>query len=237
MTRSSASKPAPVAESLRERNKRDKLTRLTKAARELFAKQGFQPTTIRQIASHAGIGVGTVFLYVSDKEGLLQLLFRETVLDLQEQAFGSMPESQPLIEQLLHVFGRFYRYYDEDRGLSRLFIKELLFVPNDTRQEHMELTLRFIGRIAECIERAQRRGELRGDFVPMMAATNCFAAYFLVVVGFLDPSYGATMDVDQALLMLRTALSIQIQGLLPAPAQIQQPPTRRRKSGRDDKQS
>lgn len=245
---------AAAPESLRERNKRDKLRRLTKAARELFAKHGFQPTTIRQIAAHAGIGVGTVFLYVSDKEGLLQLLFRETVLDLEEQAFSSLPESLPLVEQMVHVFSRFYRYYAEDRGLSRLFIKELLFVTTDTKQEHLALTLRFVARIADCIERAQRRGELRSDFVPMMAATNFFAAYFLVVVGFLDPNYGANMDVDQAVMMLRTALTIQIQGLAPAapgqaqtpdqtpdqtsaPTAAEKPAARRRRASRSDQQS
>src|SRR5689334_13078345 len=83
--------PSPsMGETLREKNKREKLARLSQAARELFAVHGFHQTTIRQIAAHAGIGVGTVFLYVKDKEGLLQLLFSEAVRGVQDEAFASL---------------------------------------------------------------------------------------------------------------------------------------------------
>ena len=60
-----------------ERNKQDKRDRLIRASRELFSEQGFDATTIRQIAARSGLGVGTVFLYAQDKRGLLFLLFRD----------------------------------------------------------------------------------------------------------------------------------------------------------------
>ena len=45
----------------RERNKRDKLARIKHSARKLFARQGVDATTIRQIADAADIGRGTMF--------------------------------------------------------------------------------------------------------------------------------------------------------------------------------
>ena len=126
---------------VREANKQDKRERLSRAARELFSQQGFDATTMRQIAERAGIGVGTIFLYARDKQGLLFLLFSDAVLDVQRRAFESLPQGDKagmrspsqsvLLEQLVHVFSSFYRYYESDRRLSRLFIKELLFLDSD----------------------------------------------------------------------------------------------------------
>ena len=57
---------AEKPEGLRERNKREKLVRIRAAARALFAKRGFEATTAREICERAGIGTGTLFLYVKD---------------------------------------------------------------------------------------------------------------------------------------------------------------------------
>lgn len=137
---------------LRENNKQDKRERLTRAAHELFSEQGYEATTIRQIAERAGIGVGTIFLYARDKPGLLFLLFSDAVLAVEREAFATLPtaddtapagsttpkQSRPrrargdegdlLLHQLVHVFSAFYRHYTTNRHLARLFVKELLFL-------------------------------------------------------------------------------------------------------------
>ena len=43
------------------RRERDKLARIKHSARKLFARQGVDATTIRQIADAADIGRGTMF--------------------------------------------------------------------------------------------------------------------------------------------------------------------------------
>jgi len=53
-----ASRPA----GRRERNKQDKLHRITTAASELFAVHGVDEVTTQQIADRADIGTGTLFL-------------------------------------------------------------------------------------------------------------------------------------------------------------------------------
>ena len=64
-------------EGLRERKKREKRARILASARALFAEQGFDETTARQICEHAGIATGTLFLYVTDKRELLLWVFEE----------------------------------------------------------------------------------------------------------------------------------------------------------------
>src|SRR5208337_5681438 len=87
-----------------ERSKRDKLERIKRAARKLFARKGFEATTTREIAAAADIGAGTLFLYAGTKEDLLVLIFREEIGRIVNRAFATMP-TRPILDQALHLFG------------------------------------------------------------------------------------------------------------------------------------
>jgi AcrR family transcriptional regulator len=50
---------------------RDKRRAIIEAARELFASQGYEDTTIAEIAREAGVAVGTVYLYFANKHDIL----------------------------------------------------------------------------------------------------------------------------------------------------------------------
>ncbi|WP_311244688.1 TetR/AcrR family transcriptional regulator [Microbacterium sp. WCS2018Hpa-23] len=58
----------------RERNKQQKLERITAAAAELFAAHGIDDVTTQQIAEKADVGTGTLFLYAKTKGELLLLV-------------------------------------------------------------------------------------------------------------------------------------------------------------------
>lgn len=58
----------------RERNKQEKLERITAAASALFAEHGVDDVTTQQIADAADIGTGTLFLYAKTKGELLLLV-------------------------------------------------------------------------------------------------------------------------------------------------------------------
>ena len=71
--------PQPVGR--RERNKQDKLDRITAAAGELFAAHGVDDVTTQQIADRADIGTGTLFLYAKTKGELLLLVQNSSYVD------------------------------------------------------------------------------------------------------------------------------------------------------------
>jgi len=50
---------------------RDKRRAILDAARELFARRGYEETTIAEIARDAGVAVGTVYLYFQNKHDIL----------------------------------------------------------------------------------------------------------------------------------------------------------------------
>src|SRR5215468_12399589 len=53
------------------RDLRDKQQLILQAARELFANNGYDDTTIAEIARAAGVAVGTVYLYFANKHDIL----------------------------------------------------------------------------------------------------------------------------------------------------------------------
>ena len=53
------------------RDIRDKQDAILRAARELFATNGYDDTTIAEIARAAGVAVGTVYLYFANKHDIL----------------------------------------------------------------------------------------------------------------------------------------------------------------------
>lgn len=56
---------------LRERNRARTYADITEAALELFARQGFDATTVDQVAGAAGISAATFFRYFATKEDVL----------------------------------------------------------------------------------------------------------------------------------------------------------------------
>ena len=56
---------------LRERQKAERRQAISRAAIDLFERQGFQNTTIEQIANQAGVSAPTVFKYFGNKQEII----------------------------------------------------------------------------------------------------------------------------------------------------------------------
>ncbi len=198
-----------------ERSKRDKLERIKRAARKLFGRKGFEATTTREIAAAADIGAGTLFLYAGTKEDLLVLIFREEVGRVVHDAFATAP-SRPLLDQVLHLFGSMIALHERDRGLARVFVRELPFV-EDRRHGVAELMASMLAGIANLIEQAKLRGDLRADVPASRLAHNLFGLYFSHLQRWLggDPITGRQRDEG-----LRAALKLQLDGLRNEPAKL-----------------
>jgi AcrR family transcriptional regulator len=201
-----------MAEGLRERNKREKLERAKKAARELFSRQGFDATTIRQIAEHAGIGLGTLYSYVQTKHDLLDLVFFDDWGRVEDEAYASLPEEAGFLDALLHVFGAMMAHYARDPEMSRVYVRETMFPGPGDMAPRLERGLRVLQRISGLVERAQQRGEVDPEVDPLLAAANVFGLYMFHVSTWL----GGMQPLEAARSVLRTSLELQVRGLRPA---------------------
>ena len=198
-----------LRESLRERNKRQKRDRILSTARRLFERQGFEATTAREICRRAGIGTGTLFLYVRDKRELLFLVFRDEARALFRGGRAKAAAAPNLIDALMALFGEFIAFYARNPGLSKLIVEEL-FMRDHEADAMGTLTSEYLDCVQDVLAGPRSRGELRGDATPLEQSAALFAHYSFWVQAWLA---GAVPSREQAEVGLRRALELQLQGL------------------------
>ena len=200
--------PAPAL-SLRERNKRDKWTRIERAARDSFSRHGFEATTLRAIAARARVATGTLFLYARDKRELLFLVFQGEARRLFAEARAAAEPDTPLVDALMELFQRFFAFYARDPELSAAILQELFFRPYEPERLGA-LTREYGALVAGLVGEARARGELRRDVPVAVAANALFAHYAYWIQTWLGSRLVSRTDAEQR---LREALTLQIDGL------------------------
>lgn len=164
----------------RTRRKDARPGELLASALDLFVEKGFAATRVEEIAQHAGVSKGTLFLYFPSKEDLFKAVVRENISgrfaewDYEISHFtGSTSE---MLEQCL--FGWWERIGStKASGISKLMMSEAQNFP-----ELADFYQREVIRPGNAlIERILRRGVERGEFRPM--DINC--GIFLVLAPML----------------------------------------------------
>ncbi len=186
------------------RNERKVATRgeILAAARVLFSQRGWEGTTTKMVAESAGVAVGTVFLHFPDKTALLEAALREQIAEALTQAQASLPPVG-LLPQLTHLAGALYTMYAGDRALSRVLVKESLFLVDGAAAAAARAQVeQFSHHVAALIDAARIRGEVDRAVDPRLGAIAFFSLYFAVLAAGLRDELlvPAQLDLLRALL-------------------------------------
>jgi AcrR family transcriptional regulator len=108
-----------VAEGLRERKKAKTRQALEDAALDLFARQGFDRTTVEQIADACDVSPRTFFRYFPTKE---DVLFGDATekLQLLVGALEQRPQGEPPLRSLRAALLAIATTYEEERPLRKV---------------------------------------------------------------------------------------------------------------------
>ncbi|GAA1228248.1 mycofactocin system transcriptional regulator [Prauserella halophila] len=139
---------------------------LEKVAFRLFDRDGFDATTVDDIATAAGIGRRTFFRYFDSKNDVVWGAFTEQ-LDQMRAGFCARPDNEPLMESLRAVVVEFNRVAPGETERHRRRLELILRVP--ALQAHS--TLRYADWRAVVAEfAADRLGEETGGLRPQAIA-------------------------------------------------------------------
>ncbi len=109
--------------------------RLLEAAEAVFADIGYHEASIVKITEHAGIGLGTFYLYFDSKQSIFEAL----VVDLNRRVRHAMAEEMADAEDRLEAeragFRGFFRFTAEHPALYRV-VREAEFVSPDMLRLH-----------------------------------------------------------------------------------------------------
>ena len=106
-----------AAAQLHEPERRKRIARILNAARKLFLKKGYRPTTIRDICRASRLSNGTVYFYFKNKDAIYAHIYEECfqfLIDMMEQ---SRSDDMPPFEQIETVLKTYLKYFIEHREL------------------------------------------------------------------------------------------------------------------------
>jgi AcrR family transcriptional regulator len=114
----------PIAQSLRERKKQKTREAIQREATRLFQKQGYDETTIEQIAAAVDISPSTFFNYFPSKE---DVVLYDAYDPMIATLFESRPPDEPLSESIRIVLEQLTETLERDREIilarSKLFLE------------------------------------------------------------------------------------------------------------------
>jgi len=171
--------------SRRERNKQEKLERITAAAAELFTEHGVDEVTTQQIAERADIGTGTLFLYAKTK-GELLLMVQNThyaeALERGRKAAESVPDALDAVMAIVQPIVECNRTQIAN---GRTYLREMVF--GDAEEPHHGEALTISARTEEALAEVLRRDASFGSDAATLAHIVSAIA-FLSMAGHADAS-------------------------------------------------
>lgn len=113
----------------KEREKEEMRRKILDAARKLFLEQGFEKTSIRNIADVIEYSPATIYLYYKDKNELLFALHEEAFLKMMEELSKVVSVQDPF-ERLVEMGHQYIKYAIENPELYDLMF--IMTAPMET---------------------------------------------------------------------------------------------------------
>lgn len=113
--------------SRRERNKQEKLERISSAARSLFAQKGMDDVTTAEVAQKADVATGTLFLYAQTKGELLLLAQNANYREAHEHGVKAAAAESDCVVALLALLSPIVHCNREHVGNGRSYLQEVVF--------------------------------------------------------------------------------------------------------------
>ena len=153
---------------------------ILEAALELFSVQGFEATSISQIASAVGIRKASLYSHFESKQAILDALVRDVLDQYAAHSIFARPDGDPedalTPESTERVILEQLRYILHDPHISRarkMLVVEQFRNPElaqlQTRQNYTDVLTYF----TSLVERLIRSGVLAGEDPEIMAAQLC----------------------------------------------------------------
>lgn len=154
---------AATVRAKRERRKDARPGELLAAALDLFVEKGFSGTRVEEVAKHAGVSKGTLFLYFASKEELFKAVVRENIsgrLDEWNAEFNNFQGSSA--DMLRYCVKTWWERVGNTKaaGIIKLMMSEAGNFPELSAFYNAEV----IQPGHELLQKVLQRGVARGEF-------------------------------------------------------------------------
>lgn len=175
----------------REEKKAQTHQKITEAAIELFEQQGYETTTVQQIAERAAVAKGTFFNYFASKEDLVMELQGQVILQQFEFVLGT---PGPIIPRLLSLMADHARHFPLNQSATRALLQGM-FSSSKVRSYQAACCLELSKSFVPILAHAQKQGEIRQDLSVEVISQLAVQTYFGVLMNWcLEDGKGSLSD-------------------------------------------
>lgn len=189
----------------RERNKLEKLERITAAASELFAKHGIEDVTTQQIADRADIGTGTLFLYAKSKGELLLLVQNAHYALALERGQAAAEKTPDVLEAVLAILTPIVECNRVQVENGRTYLREMVF--GDPAEPRHAEALEIVAQTQEALAVVLGRHERIAESEATTLAGVVSAIMFLAMA--------ASINAQRSTVEVIGAIRAQVSAILP----------------------
>lgn len=200
----------------RQRRKEARPAELMAAALELFVSRGFAATRLDDVAAHAGVAKGTLYLYFDSKEALFKAVIQQGIVPILEQDAELVDSFAGTSAELLQrlVLNWWQRVSDTPLGkISRIMMSEAGNFPELAGFYNNTVIIRGRDLLRQVLTRGMANGEFRVLDVGVTIDVIFTPMMMLLIWGdSLGVLGGLTQEPDR---YLATHLDLILNGLTP----------------------
>lgn len=174
----------------RERNKQEKLDRITAAASELFSVHGVDDVTTQQIADKADIGTGTLFLYAKTKGELLLLVQNSSYADALKRGRAAAEETPEVLDAVMAIVRPVVECNRTQIDNGRTYLREMIF--GDPEEPHHRQALALSAETEDAVAGVLRRDASVNEAEAAAKARVISAIMFVTMAASIN--IGSTVD-------------------------------------------
>jgi len=97
--------------------------RILDSALELFRQQGFDATTMRDIAQKAGVATGAAYYYYPAKDAIVMDFYQRSCAEMQPRIETALEHAKGLENRLRELIGAKLAYFEPNRGVLRSLLR------------------------------------------------------------------------------------------------------------------
>lgn len=204
-----------VSTHIRQRRKEARPAELLAAALDFFVERGFAATRLDDVAAHAGVSKGTLYLYFGSKEELFKAVIRQGILPVLDEGEAMLAQHDGDVRSLLSsMLLRWWELVGATPlgGITKLMISEAGNFPDVAQYYYEHVIVRGRSLIRQALERGIAAGEFRAQDIESAIDVIIAPVLMLTVWRYsLAPCGCGKQDPET---YLRTHINLLLNGLM-----------------------
>jgi AcrR family transcriptional regulator len=183
------------------------------AALKLFARFGYQKTTMEDVAAELGMSKGNMYFYISGKRDLYEKTVSSALHQWRETVAAAVAQVDDVVEKFSIMARLSFEYLVDHENLRAILIQDpSIFTLTPREDRFYEINLGAMQLIKNILE----QGIAEGRFLPV-DVNHTSELFFSIYIMFLIKRYVKSEGVSSAR-MYDEATKIVLRGLCVAPA-------------------